>query len=129
MTELLKFIHMAALLSAVGLFVFSYIHFVRSVVKRFFDPEILKYLHQNFDTAFFIAWCLSLLFGLALVYPKGYTITTPWIQAALLFMGVSSLLWVVSLFCKYRLLHSLISNQARRIRLWFFYHMTHAFIF
>lgn len=128
-TMLLKFIHMMAMLVAVGLLCFSYVHFCLAIISsQSKDYRLLRCLHYWFDTIQFFLWVLVVLCGVLLVHPKGYTMETPWIRAAIGLVFAMLFFWMASLLCKYRVLTSIIRQQVKRIHLWSSYHVSHCAI-
>jgi|GEM_PF-2037093 len=126
MVMVLKFTHLMAMLIAIGLLCFSYVHCCLAVTSdQRKEYRLMRCMHYYFDSAQFFLWVLVVICGVFLVHPKGYNMETPWIRAAIGLVFAMLFFWMASLLCKYRVLSSIIKQQVKRIHLWASYHMAH----
>ena len=80
---LIKFIHLIFTLSLLGSTVYCF------ALSRFIPSSIEKITRVN--KTIFLQIIMTVITGTLLIYPKHFTMHTPWIQAAYLFVFIFSL--------------------------------------
>lgn len=117
-----KWLHLCLVLLLLGGLVASYS--LTCVLSRGVSAAAIAVVQPLLKSLQWITWLAVIVLaatGSALVYPKGYTWSTPWIEAAYLFLALA----VVGLWAVFRLKRAVLSASSRPWQ-WLSYHALNA---